>query len=192
MQTVELALLQLEAYYVKEFAFTTIADESKLGTLHIQPGLHFQREEVFTTGGLSVDVRSQIGVKDDDPYRYRIELSVRSTANAKNQLPYSFNIIMIGMFRLPISSETSTDEDANARLFYLNNAANILYTSAREYILMATGRGPFPAILMPTAVLNVAATDESSLSDTEDQKKRGSKRGTKKQPTKKMVQLTEK
>jgi preprotein translocase subunit SecB len=85
-----------------------------------------------------------------DKRRYRLELQITSGDEKENALPYHFDITLVGFFRLTRIRSTTQIEP-----FITRDAAAILYSAARELLASITGRGPFPAIVLPVILFDL-------------------------------------
>jgi preprotein translocase subunit SecB len=143
----ELADLQLEAYYVRELSITIRPGLENDVKLALAAGLHIQPGSVMTTPPYSVEVDIDSGKNTEDPARYRIFMHIYSDESVitKERAPYRFSLRLVGYFRVdnPVDS-------AVADLLIIRNAAMILYSAGREIIASATARGPVPALVLPT------------------------------------------
>jgi preprotein translocase subunit SecB len=137
--------LQLEGYYVKSLQCSIRAGLEDSLKLALASGLHIQPFKPMAGHILKpqCEVEASQHLKDDS--RFRISLTVGSGKGDDELPPYVFEVTLIGFFK--IAGLTPTPE---VRAFVLNNAATILYSSARELIASVTGRGPFPALVLPT------------------------------------------
>lgn len=92
-----------------------------------------------------IQTRVQGGHRTDDPRRWRLILTVGTEAAEEEKLPYKFNLECVGFFT--VSPEV--EEKKIPFLVHANGAA-ILYSSAREFLLMVTNRGPWGGFYLPT------------------------------------------
>lgn len=92
-----------------------------------------------------IQTRVQGGHRTDDPRRWRLILTVGTEASEEEKLPYRFNLECVGFFT--VSPEV--EEKKIPFLVHANGAA-ILYSSAREFLLMITSRGPWGGFYLPT------------------------------------------
>lgn len=160
-------MIQLATYYVKEFSFRVRDGRDDFGTVNIQPGLFMQHTSPLRSSGLdlSIDLAAIFGEAHNATHR--IELTIRSETNAMKMYPYEFALTIVGIFRFPTLSEFQVEQiEADNKLAdfldgYVNNAATILYSSAREFLAATTGRGPFPPVLLPPAVMSYSVKNSS-------------------------------
>jgi preprotein translocase subunit SecB len=81
----------------------------------------------------------------EEPQRWQVKLIIRTAAAKAAKLPYTLELHALGFFRVDPEIEAARQP----KLVQANGAA-ILYSSAREFLLMVTGRGPWPPIYLPT------------------------------------------
>jgi preprotein translocase subunit SecB len=92
----------------------------------------------------------QLGVRTgftnlDLPRRWRLDLEVTiGAAEGEPQPPYSIVIALSGVFRVPDEIEMEA-----ARKLAFVNGLSILYSSARETVLLLTGRFPLGPFVLP-------------------------------------------
>jgi preprotein translocase subunit SecB len=140
------APLQLEGYYVEHIRCSVVAEPDRLAQVDMLPGLHMHSPLPPAISLYGVNVGFGAAQNEKNKQRYRLELRVTNGEEEKNNpLPYHFDVTLVGFFRLMGMKTTPHIEPAMIR-----NAAMILYSSARELLASVTGRGPFPAIVLPT------------------------------------------
>ena len=76
--------------------------------------------------------------------RWVFELRVDLPQIPARKLPYTFRLVLVGIFDV---DEGYPKEKAT--LLARVNGPSVLYSAAREAIATMTGRGPYPAILLP-------------------------------------------
>jgi|UniRef100_A0A7V6A1T0 preprotein translocase subunit SecB len=80
----------------------------------------------------------------DNPRKWQVILEVASQPPNKS-LPYRINLQCVGFF------EVAPDvEEKHVPFMVRTNGTAILYSSAREFLLMVTGRGPWGPYSLPT------------------------------------------
>jgi len=94
--------------------------------------------------GIRAEVRG--GSRKDDPRRWRVFLTVRTEVpEGEEKIPYKINLTCVGFFTV----SPKVEEDKISALVHANGGA-ILYSSTREFLLLITGRGPWPPFYLPT------------------------------------------
>lgn len=91
--------------------------------------------------------RAQVVVAqaEDRPDVWQVSLDLRVVPDESQPGPYRVELLMHGFFRLPVDAP----KEEATRLLGITGAS-ILYSAAREHILMVTGRGPWGALQLPT------------------------------------------
>jgi preprotein translocase subunit SecB len=123
--------LSLEVYYLKELHFAVNENP---------------REDSSITGYDEIDINIEVETVRhvDNPLKWKCELKVESKNDPQLNLPYSFIITYIGFFQ--VSEEFPSE---HVELLARTNGPGILYSAAREMMISLTGRGVFPATLLP-------------------------------------------
>jgi preprotein translocase subunit SecB len=81
--------------------------------------------------------------KDEKNEKYQLSLELSSESkNNENEQPYSIFLVAIGIFRVH-------PEWPNPNKLLAVNGASILYSSAREYLITITARGPYGQVMLP-------------------------------------------
>lgn len=95
----------------------------------------------------------------EDPCQWQVKLMIRTPPAAAATLPYQVDLQVMGFFKV----DPEVEEERRPKLVQANGAA-ILYSSAREFLLMVTGRGPWPALYLPaTNFLRPSAPQEKTV-----------------------------
>jgi len=88
-----------------------------------------------------------IGQNKDDPSRWRVILNLTTEAADQEKLPYKIDLECVGFFKVG----PDVEEDKIAYRVRANGGA-ILYSSAREFLLLITGRGPWNRFYLPSTI----------------------------------------
>ena len=93
-----------------------------------------------------VEMQLGLATVDDNPGVWRVSLDIAHKDVAEETPRYRFRLRAIGFFRYV------ADEKPEAEVAQLvaTNGASILYSSAREYLLMLTSRAPWGQLSLPT------------------------------------------
>jgi preprotein translocase subunit SecB len=105
----------------------------------------------------------EVGQNKDDPRRWRVILILQ--AQSKDKIPYKIELNCVGFFKVG----PEVEEGKMGHLVRANGAA-ILYSSAREFLLLITGRGPWDPFYLPTT--NFLAPPKPKRSATTGAKQR--------------------
>ena len=137
--------LQLEGYYVKNLQCSIEPGLDDSAKLALTSGLHVHPSKAMQGHRLEPNCVLEVGQHLNDPSRFRVALTVKSeSVSTGDPLPYRFDLTLVGFFRVAGIKPTTPVES-----FAVRGAASILYSSARELLASVTGRGPFPALVLP-------------------------------------------
>jgi preprotein translocase subunit SecB len=142
--------LQLEGYFVTELRFKA------------QPDFAYDLENPLTTvpsTALTVDV--VLGKHQEKQLRRSCELAVELADPTGSNFPYVFRTAFTGFFRI---SEHYPAEQVE--LMFATNAPALLYSAARELLATVTGRGPYPAITLPSVTFLPVPSDPTKSDPT--------------------------
>lgn len=93
-----------------------------------------------------VEMRLGLATVDDDPGLWRVSLDM-SHKEADEETPrYRFRLRAIGFFRYVAEEKP----EADIAQLIAANGSSILYSSAREYLLLLTSRTPWGQLSLPT------------------------------------------
>jgi preprotein translocase subunit SecB len=115
-----------------------------------------------STGSPVFQSTTSRGQKADDRKCWKVDLQVRTPE--KNEPFQSYNIIveLSGIFEVPDSPP-----EADWEIFVAVNAPAILFGAAREVVASVTGRGLFPATILPSVTfLDEAPATEKTKEPT--------------------------
>lgn len=105
-----------------------------------------------------VEVRLNLATLDDNPGVWRVTLDLTDKDVEAETPRYHFRLRIVGFFRW-VGGERPGQEVAQ---IVAANGASILYSSAREYLLMLTSRTPWGQINLPTmSFADVAVTPDT-------------------------------
>ena len=94
---------------------------------------------------VEVGVRIVVLQHESDLNRYQLTLTVDKVTAKEGVLPYQLDFQVVGLF----SVDPDFKHDNIDKLVQVNGAS-MLYTAAREHVLMVTGRGPWGPFQLPT------------------------------------------
>jgi preprotein translocase subunit SecB len=166
---VEPAKIQFDGYYVRDLQFSVRENPEEMSSLVLGTGLNIHPAQAMEVLPPSVKVEVDFSKNAEDPLNYRIVLRLESTEDSEEKsCPYSFVLETVGFFSMT-DSEPSEDTDFLATY----NGVMLLYSTAREILASVTNRGPFPALLLPTA--KFSAKSEANSPKASKPRKRSSK-----------------
>ena len=99
--------------------------------------------------GREPPVRFDMNVKllqhKEDPRKWQAVLTIKAVPREDKPIPYKVDLECVGFFAVDPQVEA-----AKMPLLVQTNGAAVLYSSAREFLLLVTGRGPWPPLYLPT------------------------------------------
>lgn len=151
------AELRLDGYYVKALSYSVRSDLDEKAELKLGTGLHVQLPEVMTAANPTIQIAVAGGEHAKDKSRFRLMLMINSSD--KDESPYIFDVKLVGYFSI------ARQPNQVEMLFAIRNGVMVLYSTAREILAAATGRGPFPAFILPTLSFNFTGTASATIQD---------------------------
>lgn len=91
----------------------------------------------------NITTNINVGQHKEDPRRWQVILGLQTNPKAKT--PYKIKIECVGLFTV----SHDVKEEMMGPLVRANGTS-ILYSSAREFLLLVTGRGPWAPFYLPT------------------------------------------
>lgn len=128
----KLAPLQLTDYFVLSIHVEALADHDP------------SKEQNLDVANLQV-TENCVPAGEDKPHRFLIDLIIKQEALEGKNLPYSYELHMIGF----IEVSPNFPEDRVQRAVE-TNGPSMLFGAAREILRAATGRGPYGPVLIPS------------------------------------------
>lgn len=144
--------MQLEHYFVEEVSFNLQSENLE------------SDERLPILEGEDLEIEVALGEGKDDRSKRFCQLTVNLSERAAKTFPYNFRIQMLGFFNLD-----STVSEPESEILMTNGAPSLLYTAAREYFLLITGRTRFHPLMLPTIFF---APNAESEKENESKKKR--------------------
>lgn len=102
------------------------------------------------------DLEIKIASAQDSGAEWRFELTVRLKKELAKEKPYNFKIVLTSWFTFNISVQHNPDV---VRI----NALSMLYSAARELLLGASSRTPYPPLQLPTVRFVPPSPPESEV-----------------------------
>jgi len=94
-------------------------------------------------GHFNITTNINVGQHKEDPRRWQVILGLQTHPRAKT--PYKIKLECVGLFKVG----PDVKEEMMGPLVHANGTS-ILYSSAREFLLLVTGRGPYVPFYLPT------------------------------------------
>lgn len=101
-------------------------------------------EPLLSEGEATTQTKVETAQRADDKRQWRVALKINSTPAEKNSCSYTATVDLLGFFEVDKSFPEEKIGDIVS-----SNAPALLYSAARELILLVTGRGPFPPLSLP-------------------------------------------
>lgn len=146
--------LQLDSYHVTELHFA----EQDHGA--------FEEESAVTPADLHVEIGS--AAHEENSLKRIYQLTIELTDEARKKLPYRFRIVLVGFFE--ISKYYPSEQ---AEVMVNANAPALLYSAARELLILISGRGFYAPVLLPSVTF--VHSVEKAETPTEKSSKSSSK-----------------
>ena len=127
--------MQLDKYFVEEASFN-------LQNANIQ-----NLEEIPKLDSTDLNIEVKLGESKDDENKRFCQLTISLKEKPSETFPYKFKAVLVGFFELDASC---SEEDISVMM--TNTAPSMLYTAAREYLLLITGRTRFLPVMLPTVI----------------------------------------
>lgn len=124
----------------------------------------------------AVGMKLNLATLDDQPGVWRVTLDIRDD-DVGHEIPrYHFRLRVVGFFRWTAEERP---EDQIAQLMAVNGTS-MLYSSAREYLLMLTSRAPWGQLSLPTiSFADVSVTPEDDSEEADETPRRTLKKSAK-------------
>jgi preprotein translocase subunit SecB len=137
MEQSELRLspLQLNRYFIKELSYAVKGSFEG----RYDPTAFFPYPQLLS--------RVKSTRNESDARAWKFELTVESNDAKSEEFPYSLRIVMVGDFTVA-ESYPAERADLLARV----NGPSLLYSAAREALVLITSRSGFPAIVLPSVL----------------------------------------
>jgi preprotein translocase subunit SecB len=146
------AKMQLKEYFVNELFFraqTKFFDAAQSIDFRLKPA--------------DLEIEVSLGQNAENQNEKMCQLSLSLKDETEQAFPYVFNIVLVGFFDL---DESACAGDEGERLLKIN-APSVLYSAAREYLLLTTGRSFFAPVMLPTVTF-IPAQEETTAKDKGD------------------------
>lgn len=105
----------------------------------------FRPDDFGDVVDFSVKTDVAVSVDTNDATSYQVAVGLEVEPKDERPLPYTGSLSVVGFFK--ISDNVTPDQRGNLVTI---NGVSILYSAAREFLLMITGRGPWQPLMLPT------------------------------------------
>lgn len=141
------ARMQLKEYFVAESFFRL---QPKYSTT-------VANKDDFRLSPSDLTIKVALGEHSENANEKICELTIMLKDETEQTFPYVFRTVMLGFFDLDQSCEP--DE---AELLLKTNAPSVLYSAAREFLLLTTGRSMFTPLMLPTVTFLPVPVEKSA------------------------------
>lgn len=140
--------LRLEHYFYPRVEVRANPEYSKL----VKEGLKNSPES-------GIETKVSTLKAEEDPNFYQVQLTIRSSLKANSELPYKILLHAIGFFHVD-----QNFENKNIDHLVEINGASVLYSAAREYLMMVTSRGAWESFKLPTVNFRLRQSRDGNAS----------------------------
>ena len=138
------APLQLERYF---FTKVVVGTNTEFRPSDMVPG-----QPIDVDLSLTMDLAKN----PNDPNKFQLTLSISKIVGKNFPLPYDLDLQAVGLFTI----DSSFNHPNMDRLVQVSGGS-ILYSAAREFVLLITSRGPWHSFQLPTITLQSVLADKS-------------------------------
>ncbi|MGB5198008.1 MAG: protein-export chaperone SecB [Candidatus Deferrimicrobium sp.] len=123
---------------------------------------------------VTVDTKVSMKRNKENDKKWMVILNIHADSSSNKPIPYKVDLEMVGIFEVLVDLE----KQKVARLIHVTGSS-ILYSAARELVLMLTGRGPWAPWSLPTTTFIdlkkestiITGSDPAKNSDVDASKK---------------------
>ena len=146
--------LQLEDYFFNKILIQSNPEFSKEEELEGGEG---------SEGGFRAKVNLETLQNNQDETKFQLNLKIGGFEGVNGQQPpYDIELEVVGLFTV----SASYPEEKVLKLVQINGAS-ILYSAAREFVLMITGRGQWGSFTIPTTNFSQAVQENEQKGNGE-------------------------
>ena len=128
--------------------------------LEIEANPDYVPQEISSDNPIKLRLDIGLGEHQEDSTKYQVSIGIDELRAEKGVLPYRIALQVVGQFSV---HQNFKPEDL--KKIVQVNGASMLYSAARELVLLVTSRGPWSAFQLPTISFHQA------VSETETQQK---------------------
>ncbi len=113
-----------------------------------------------------INVKSDLFIDKNNPNNFQVQLNINIESKADKPSPYNISILCLGMFE---ADESFPDKEKLVRI----TGTSILYSAARDFLLMVMSRTPLkkPAMLPSVSFLVEPKEQQASVDKPKKRKK---------------------
>lgn len=130
--------------------------------LSVQANPVTEGSQMVLQGGVNTVTTVETAQHAENKRDWKVAIQIRCSPENKNLCAYLISAELVGFFEVDKGLPEEVIGDVVAA-----NAPAILYSAARELILLVTGRGPFPPFSLPSATfIDETPTSKRRLTET--------------------------
>ena len=122
--------------------------------LEVEANPDYVPQEAVADSPVKLRLDVGLGEHQEDPTKFQVIVGVDELRAEKGTLPYRIAFQTVGVF----SVNKDFKHDDIKKIVQINGAS-MLYSAARELVLLITGRGPWSAYQLPTISFLHAVTE---------------------------------
>ena len=122
--------------------------------LEIEANPDYVPQEASSDNPIKLRLDIGLGEHQEDSTKYQVSISIDELRAEKGSLPYRIALQVVGQF----SAAQNFKPDDLKKVVQVNGAS-MLYSAARELVLLVTSRGPWSAFQLPTISFYQAVTE---------------------------------
>jgi preprotein translocase subunit SecB len=102
----------------------------------------------FSSEPTDAEVKTSVSLSEnkENERAWQARLEIEVTPKGERQIPYEIRVVAFGQFSV---TDEKLDRPHAAQLVAITGAS-IIYSAAREYLMILTGRGPWGPFQLPT------------------------------------------
>lgn len=129
--------------------------------LEVEANHDYAPQEAVAESPVKLRLDMELGEHKEDSTKFQVTVGIDELRAEKGILPYRISLQVVGLFS--ISKDFKHDD---LKKIVQVNGASMLYSAAREMILLITGRGPWPAYQLPTISFYQTVTEATTKKNT--------------------------
>jgi len=118
------------------------------------------------TANIEFQSHSQVMRHAEDERRWQVVLDLKTPTLEESGSPYELDFQIVGFFQ--VSNDYPAD---NMEKLVGINGTSMLYSSARDFVMTISSRGPWPPIFLPTVSYGPPSTPAAKREPKKQQKK---------------------
>lgn len=125
--------------------------------LEIEANPDYAPQEAPQDSPIKLRLDVGLGEHNEDPTKFQVVIGIDELRAEKGSLPYRIALQVVGQFA--VAQNFKPDD---LKKVVQVNGASMLYSAAREMVLLVTGRGPWSAFQLPTISFYQAVSEATA------------------------------